>query len=1210
MSIRGKIFLVAILLILLLMLVPYLPWFKPTESRQADIESSPPDELREEIDSDGDLLVDEDELYLTGTNPSEPDTDLDGIVDGEEYKYWTERYKDIKDKDIPDWLKKKYPYMTNNERKGLYLSTGDIDGDGKSNINDKDSDNDGLPDGFEIAYELDPADPTSNITDLPADKQRYILIHGLGESELTDFDDNLNMNDFYAEFLDDKEFDDIIFWVSPASYPRYWRGAVYDKYASGIWDSVNTDAYLSYDGEELELDKENKKVKYQGTYTITLKGMARGVIPTALHTTQVFSIKPDTTVEYSNARTFEVNNYVKSYSFNATIFEYDNNKLLNANAPAEITNYYLTSTDSIHDYIFELGTELTSKDQSDYEKASIIAQYLMSNYIYDINSYDYNLKFPNNDYKIRYLPIYDKILINMLFKTHRGRCVDFATAFVLMCRANDIPAQLVTGFAPGSIDEQNQNLRVVRLGHKHAWAEVLLDGIGWVPFEVTPKTAIHGNTTGVTVAGADPTVISFPDGQNGSFDDYESGSGGGTTNNEYIDILNLINNSKLDSDHDGIKNDKDFDDDNDGLSDLEELKFGTNPFSKDTDRDSLSDYEEIMDYGTSPINSDTDSDGLTDYNEIITTKTDPLKYDTDGGGAHDGLEVEFDGDPNDPNDDKQFIDSDKDGLTDAKEEELGTNPNNPDTDGGGASDKLEHIAGLDPVNDPKDDLKALDSDKDGLTDAKEEELGTDRFIYDSDSGGISDGIEYLKKYDPLNTSDDFWLKDSDYDGLINADEEKYGTDIFDEDTDYGGVIDGVEVKYGSDPLDPKDDKKLDSDKDGLTNVKEKEIGTKEFDSDTDGDNLPDGWVDYNKNGRKDLGEFEDRDLDGIRDTGPWNNGTGPGETNPKSSDTDNDGLNDGLEITIGTDPLDYDSDDDGLSDLEEIRLLTDPFNNDTDYDGLTDGAEVRIHGSNPTIIDSDGDGVDDWLEIKYGTDPYNVDSDFDGLLDFYDIDWSSNPNIDIDFDPNINIAPDNPINPKPPVIPVDPIDPGYQPDIPDPGATPNPPNGGSNSGFGGGIAGGNLGNVWPIIIGIILIIIIGLYYINWRSQHIEELAEIAERAEEKLSKIEDEREFDSIRLAIFEAYKSMLKVMQRYDFVRNPAMTPSEFRDIIAAELPISDKNINALTAIFEEARYSNHKLNNKIRDDAIASFRNLKLELRGISHWSKREFVPVSAET
>ena len=51
------------------------------------------------------------------------------------------------------------------------------------------------------------------------------------------------------------------------------------------------------------------------------------------------------------------------------------------------------------------------------------------------------------------------------------------------------------------------------------------------------------------------------------------------------------------------------------------------------------------------------------------------------------------------NDDQE--DSDQDGLTDAKEAEIGTNPENPDTDGDGFSDGAEVEAGTDPL-DPLD----------------------------------------------------------------------------------------------------------------------------------------------------------------------------------------------------------------------------------------------------------------------------------------------------------------------------------------------------------------------------------------------------------------------------------------------------------------------------------------------------------------------------
>lgn len=98
----------------------------------------------------------------------------------------------------------------------------------------------------------------------------------------------------------------------------------------------------------------------------------------------------------------------------------------------------------------------------------------------------------------------------------------------------------------------------------------------------------------------------------------------------------------------------------------------------------------------------------------------------------------------------------------------------------------------------------LDSDGDGLTDAKEDEIGTDPYNSDTDGDGLSDGEEYLTyKTDPLN-------KDTDFDGLNDGSEVyKYKTDPLLRDTDNGGVADGHEViEDGTNPLDPSDDLKL------------------------------------------------------------------------------------------------------------------------------------------------------------------------------------------------------------------------------------------------------------------------------------------------------------------------------------------------------------------------------------------------------------------
>ena len=95
----------------------------------------------------------------------------------------------------------------------------------------------------------------------------------------------------------------------------------------------------------------------------------------------------------------------------------------------------------------------------------------------------------------------------------------------------------------------------------------------------------------------------------------------------------------------------------------------------------------------------------------------------------------------------------------------------------------------------------LDSDGDGLSDAEEMRIGTDPKNPDTDGDGLTDGEE-VKKYhtDPLNP-------DTDYDALTDgAEVYNHKTDPLVRDTDKGGVADGHEViEDGTNPLDPSDD---------------------------------------------------------------------------------------------------------------------------------------------------------------------------------------------------------------------------------------------------------------------------------------------------------------------------------------------------------------------------------------------------------------------
>ncbi|MEM2118386.1 MAG: hypothetical protein QW386_05150, partial [Candidatus Bathyarchaeia archaeon] len=85
------------------------------------------------------------------------------------------------------------------------------------------------------------------------------------------------------------------------------------------------------------------------------------------------------------------------------------------------------------------------------------------------------------------------------------------------------------------------------------------------------------------------------------------------------------------------------DSDGDGLPDADEARNFLSPLdpidvNKDYDEDGLTNLEEII-YGTYMGTPDFDHDGLSDGVEVKVFRTDPTKADTDGDGVSDGLEA-------------------------------------------------------------------------------------------------------------------------------------------------------------------------------------------------------------------------------------------------------------------------------------------------------------------------------------------------------------------------------------------------------------------------------------------------------------------------------------------------------------------------------------------------------------------------------------------
>lgn len=72
-----------------------------------------------------------------------------------------------------------------------------------------------------------------------------------------------------------------------------------------------------------------------------------------------------------------------------------------------------------------------------------------------------------------------------LYENKQGVCTHFASAAVLLFRLYGIPARYVEGYLVRDLESGN-GARAIMDEAAHAWAEIYVKGVGWIPIEVTP----------------------------------------------------------------------------------------------------------------------------------------------------------------------------------------------------------------------------------------------------------------------------------------------------------------------------------------------------------------------------------------------------------------------------------------------------------------------------------------------------------------------------------------------------------------------------------------------------------------------------------------------------------------------------------------------------------------------------------------------------
>lgn len=85
--------------------------------------------------------------------------------------------------------------------------------------------------------------------------------------------------------------------------------------------------------------------------------------------------------------------------------------------------------------------------------------------------------------------------VQALVESGKGLCSHFAAAALVMLRSLGIPCRIATGFLVKDYDNDTRAYGVWE-SNAHAWIEVFFDDYGWVPFDVTPPTALEDLLSG------------------------------------------------------------------------------------------------------------------------------------------------------------------------------------------------------------------------------------------------------------------------------------------------------------------------------------------------------------------------------------------------------------------------------------------------------------------------------------------------------------------------------------------------------------------------------------------------------------------------------------------------------------------------------------------------------------------------------------------
>lgn len=284
-----------------------------------------------------------------------------------------------------------------------------------------------------------------------------------------------------------------------ADGPLYLRATTADRYASqAITSSETTTTPAGPNTDLLPQDSmPQSRVLQSAQITVLASRTAVAFAPDAPLRFSM-PVELDTRGDPNDVATVRLDTPVQqnqTYAVISAVSSATNQELRSAGEdyPAWVRERYLQLPRSLPRRVVDLAHTATNGASSAFDKATALEGFLRDNFTYSTHV-------PN-------VPPDQDWIDYFLFQSRQGYCDYFATAMVVMLRAENVPARVASGFAPGDFDP-NTGLSIVRENHAHSWVEAYFPRYGWITFEPSSIRTIPPRVEEATQVDTTPPAAS------------------------------------------------------------------------------------------------------------------------------------------------------------------------------------------------------------------------------------------------------------------------------------------------------------------------------------------------------------------------------------------------------------------------------------------------------------------------------------------------------------------------------------------------------------------------------------------------------------------------------------------------------------------------------------------------------------------------------